>query len=262
MKYILVDDEPQALLDLSDTVQRVDPTARITTCGSADEVLEVLKKESFDVMFSDIEMPRYSGLRLAKAVKELQPELPIVFVTGYDSFAMMAWGLHVSGYLLKPADESDIEEVLQHLSFKLEEEPNILQVRCFGEFAVSYNGKAVQFGRKRALEVLAYLVDARGREVSSAELRGALWEGDSVEMEENRVYLRQLIYDLRQTLRGLGCEDVLNHRRDAYSINCDKISCDYYKFLQRNIAAVNSFHGEYMSQFSWADMTLGELLRD
>lgn len=44
-----------------------------------------------------------------------------------------------------------------------------------------------------------------------------------------------------------------------FAVNSEKIECDYYKYLERDAAAVNSYKGEYMSQYSWAEMTLAEL---
>lgn len=170
----------------------------------------------------------------------------------------MAWDLHVSGYLLKPVEEDELRDTLSNLHFQFEYEADKLQVHCFGEFSVQFNGQPVKFGRRRSLELLAYLIDARGNPVSSRELRESLWE--DIPDEKNGAYLRQLYHDIRKTLKEVGCEDVVTHTYDMYGVDCSKVSCDYYKFLQKDMSAVNSFRGEYMSQFSWADMTLGSLI--
>jgi hypothetical protein len=47
---------------------------------------------------------------------------------------------------------------------------------------------------------------------------------------------------------------------NAYGIDTSLIDCDYFNFLEGDNAAVNSFMGEYMIQYSWAEMTMGELI--
>ena len=68
-----------------------------------------------------------------------------------------------------------------------------------------------------------------------------------------------LISDLRATLKEIGKEDLLIRRSGMLAIRADQIECDYYRMLSGNPEAVNAYHGEYMSQYSWAEMTSGRL---
>jgi hypothetical protein len=42
-------------------------------------------------------------------------------------------------------------------------------------------------------------------------------------------------------------------------VDVEKLDCDYYGMLNRDMAAINTYNGEYMTQYSWAEMTLGAL---
>ena len=48
-------------------------------------------------------------------------------------------------------------------------------------------------------------------------------------------------------------------KRNYYAVNTELVKCDYYDYLKGDILAVNSYQGEYMSQYSWAELTLVNL---
>lgn len=82
-----------------------------------------------------------------------------------------------------------------------------------------------------------------------------LWE-DSTDLERNKHYLRNLIADLKKTLKEYQVQDCVVMRRNQYAVVPEKIDCDYYRFLKRDANAVNLYHGEFMKQYSWAEFTL------
>ncbi len=65
---------------------------------------------------------------------------------------------------------------------------------------------------------------------------------------------------LRDDLKKHGAEDILVKGWNAYGVDCKLVDCDYFDYVKGDSYAVNSFLGEYMLQYSWAEMTLGELL--
>ena len=71
--------------------------------------------------------------------------------------------------------------------------------------------------------------------------------------------IRSLLYDLRQTLKGIGMEDMLIRHRASIAIDCARIDCDFYRMQNGDIDAINAFHGEFMLQYSWAEITAGML---
>ena len=76
------------------------------------------------------------------------------------------------------------------------------------------------------------------------------------EEEKNQNYIHQLFRDLRQTLESIGMEEIFERNNYLYSINPDKIDCDYFNYLK---FGKPEFIGEYMSQYSWAEETCGLL---
>ena len=213
-----------------------------------------------DAVFLDIEMPGRSGLEIAVKIKETAPEAGIVFVTGYSQYAVEAFRLHANGYIMKPADPESIKEELTHLhGERSTAAPNDkLQIKCFGWFDVFWQGEPLIFKRKSEKELLAYLVDRNGAACTSGEVIAALWEDeDNEKAAKNR--LRTILSDLRKTLREIGMEDILIRESRQVAIRRDAVDCDYFRMLDGDVDALNSFTGDYMKQYSWAEMTAGEL---
>ena len=65
--------------------------------------------------------------------------------------------------------------------------------------------------------------------------------------------LRNLIVDIRHTLNELEIQNFFIAEYNNFRINPEVIKCDYYDFLNGDKAAIRSFSGEFMSQYSWAE---------
>ncbi len=99
MRCLIVDDEENAIDGIVDYLEDIGSFEVVGTCLSALEAMEVLKKESVDLMFLDINMPRLTGLELLETL--LNPPLTIL-TTAYSEFALEGYRLNVVDYLLKP----------------------------------------------------------------------------------------------------------------------------------------------------------------
>ena len=259
MKYLLVDDEPLALRDLGRMVKEVlKEESEILCADNYEDALEYAKQNELYVAFLDIDMPGMNGLELAMHLKDIRPEINIVFVTAYSEYMGEAWEMYASGYLLKPVQKSAIEKAVAHLRYPVKHNEDKMTIQCFGKFECFYKGEPVKFERAKSKEFFAYLVDQRGAKVGTNELRIALFE-ENVDSEKKRSYIRTLASDIRKTFENYCFQDILMHERDCYYVNLAKVDCDYYRYLNGDIAAVNSYHGEYMKQYSWAEMTVGSL---
>lgn len=104
LRILIVDDEPLARERVR-ALLRAEPTAEIIgECGNGPDALAAIRRDRPDVVFLDMQMPGADGLQI---VRELDPaDRPaIVFVTAHDRFAIEAFGVHATDYLLKPFDQ-------------------------------------------------------------------------------------------------------------------------------------------------------------
>ena len=263
MRIIAADDEALMLDMLTDRIRQACPQGEIHPFSSARRLLAWLEEtgEGFDVAFLDIEMPGMSGIALAQRLKELCPRGNLIFVTGFSQYMAEAFQLHASGYIRKPVTVKAVEEELRNLRYPVQERAApTLRVQAFGNFEVFYGGRPVHFSRSRTKELFAYLIDRRGAGSTMGELISILWEG-RLDTPSIRSQLRSLITDLRTTLQGLGQGAIIIKKRDLIAVDPERVDCDYYRFLAGDRREANAFRGEYMSNYSWAETTLGALTR-
>ena len=76
--------------------------------------MALLQKKRFRILFTDIRMPFVNGLELAGQARLLDPELHIVFFSGFDDFeyARQALSLRVIDYILKPVDPEEFQKTV------------------------------------------------------------------------------------------------------------------------------------------------------
>ena len=267
MLIFVVDDEPIILKASQQVVQKAYPEADVRAFGLARHALQAIQEDKLfpDVIFCDIEMPGMTGLEFAVEIKTVSPKSKLIFVTGYSEYALEAFQVHAHGYILKPMTADRVLEECGRLITETpspepaqRKEDGRLQVRCFGYFEVFWKGKPLMFSRRQTKELFAYLVDRRGDACTAEEIAATLWE-DEDNLKNLKARIRILISDLRQTLNEIGQEKVLIRRSGRVAVYTDLLDCDYIRMLSGDIDAINSFSGEYMLQYSWAEMTSGQL---
>ena len=253
MIAIAVDDEILMLGALVAAIKASPDIAEVSQFTGCDEALAFVKGNSVDIAFLDINMRGMGGLALAEKIIGFCPDCKIVFCTGYEEYAISAFKLHASGYLMKPVSAKDVQTEIDNIKgIRRSQKP--LTVKCFGTFEVYARGEKLTFKRSKTKELLAFLVDRNGAGVTVAEIGVALWETDKEQKNHN--YIHQLFRDLRQSLENVGVEDIFERNNYLYSLNSDKLDCDYYSYLK---TGKPKFRGEYMSQYSWAEETCGLL---
>lgn len=255
MTAITVDDERPMLKALTDSVKAspdIDEVHDFSACSAA---LEWVSQNDLDVAFLDINMRGMGGLALAEKIIELHPECKIVFCTGYEEYALNAIRLRCSGYLMKPITAEDVQKEIDHIKSK-NPKAALLDVKCFGNFEVLKNGEALTFKRTKAKELFAVLVDRNGAGMTGKQICAVMWPENADDVR-NMDYLRHLMGDLKKALANVGAEKVLCQEGYNYRIDTARINCDYHEFLK---TGKPRFHGEYMSQYSWAEETLALLL--
>ena len=262
MITISVDNMVNVAEEVARIMEEIDPQGEHTSYEDSETALDYVRDKHPDVAWLDIEMPGISGLELASEIKKLSPKTNIIFVTGHERFAYQSFKLHASGFILKPVKKEDIVRELDNLRNPVERKKDTgkLRIQCFGNFEVfDCNGNPVIFQRSKSKELFAYLADRRGALCTNNELCAILF-GDRVNDNSLKSQFRTYFSRLKQDLSKVGAEDVIVKAWNSCGIDTSKVECDYYDYLKGDNYALNSFQGEYMSQYSWAEMTLGELI--
>ena len=224
MIAVTVDDERPMLQALTKAVAISPDITAISEFSSCTKVLEWVQNNHVDIAFLDISMRGMGGLTLAEKILEAQPECNIVFCTGFSEYALDAFQIHVSGYLLKPITAEAIQKEIDHIKGRKTKE-KLLQVKCFGNFEVFAHGVPLNFKRSKTKELLAVLIDRNGAGVTAKQICTIMWQDDYDELKTMN-YLHQLFFDLRNALKKAGAECLLQQTGYYYSRESERIDCD------------------------------------
>ena len=254
MIAIAVDDEALMLGALVAAIEASPDITEVNKFSDCEKALEFVKEKSVDIAFLDINMRGMGGLALAERIIAAAPDCKIVFCTGYEEYAIPAFKLHASGYLMKPISAEDVQgEIDNIMGIRHREKP--ITVKCFGNFEVYVKNQKLMFKRLKTKELFAYLIDRNGAGMTAKQICAVLFPDDSDD-NKNATYLRQLVLDLKNTLKAVGAEGVLCHETPCYRVDTSLIRCDYLSYLE---TGKPEFHGEYMTQYSWAEETCAML---
>ena len=259
MRILCVDDEPLMLRMLEMAVKEARPDADITAFSRQTDLLNEAKQNGCDIAFLDIHMRGMNGVELAKKLKEVNPKLNIIFVTGFSEYTGDAMRLHASGYIMKPVTAEDIAKELDDLRFPIVPNDNaLLKVQCFGNFDVfTPDGKPVHFERSRSKEIFAYLVHRHGSSCTIKEIGAALFEDEPYDKKQQG-YLQTLVSAMMKSLKKVGAEKAVHKSYNSLALNVNTLDCDYYRFAELDAGEVNAYADEYMSQYYWAEFMFND----
>ncbi len=255
MKIVCVDDETLILQLTVSQCESLPGKPSVTGFQYAEEALAYVEANPVDIALLDIDMPDMNGLLLAAKMKEACPEVSVIFLTGFSEYAVDAFAIHASGYLLKPVSkERLIEEIAYALANRPQRPKEHIFVQTFGNFDIFVDGKAISFPRGKAKELLAALVDRQGSSITRAEAFAILWEQGLYDRSKQK-QLDVIIRSLRDTLQKNGIAEIFEMSSGNLRICPEKFVCDLYRFFEGDMEAVNTYRGEYMSSYSWASIT-------
>jgi len=247
MLIYAIDDEKAVLHYTEKALKTCFPEDEIVTFADSDDFLAAFAQKPADIVFMDIEMPGVTGIEMAKQLNEIKPNLNIIFVTGYDQYALDAFDVYASDYMKKPCTPEKIQKSMTRLRYPIAA-PKDLFVRTFGNFDVFYKGDPISFRSELEKEMLAYLVDREGAHVSRQEMAGILFEDDY--SRSKQVHLTKIATRLSEILDKVGIKDFF-FNDNGYYVDLSVCDCDLMEWKKGN--EEYRFTGEYMEQYSFAE---------
>ena len=236
LKTVVVDDEQRSLGRLSRLVEQ---SEYLSLAGSFTDPLEAMTfiaGQEVDVVFLDIEMPEKNGLEMAGQIFEIKPHIDVVFVTAYDQYALTAFQVYASGYLLKPIDPDELEKqvaaILRRRQVKRELSPvRRFHVRCLGTFLCypdGDKGQTLVWRTKKSEELFAFLIHHGGQPVGKEKILDTLWP--DLEPDKAAQNLHATTWYIRNTLYAIGYSGLFIRNKGYYRVDMDALACDTARF--------------------------------
>ncbi len=194
IKAIIIDDEDRARNGLRQLLALSCPEVQVVAdCADVPSAVITINQHRPDVVFLDIEMPKYSGLELFSFFREV--DFGVIFVTAYSEFAIRAFELNAIDYLLKPVDGEKLKNAVTKLERRNSE-----------RFIALQEGYARQEFHRIALPVSDGLLFVEVAHIMLLEADGAythVWlaDGSKLLVSKRLLFFEQVLADRESFLR-------------------------------------------------------------
>jgi DNA-binding LytR/AlgR family response regulator len=118
---LAVDDELPQLEDLARMLRANERVGDVETASNAPEVVLMASRRKYDAVFLDVRMPEIDGLELAEVLNAFERSPALVFVSAFDTSAIVTFELRALDYLTKPVTSQRIEEALKRVAAQADE---------------------------------------------------------------------------------------------------------------------------------------------
>ena len=257
MHIIYVDDEKPALDNFRLTITKISEITSLNLFQDGSAALEFAESHTVDAAFLDMEMPGIHGLELAKKLKEHDPNIRIVFVTAYSQYALDAWGVDATGYLLKPYTAADIRKELAKCTYRPLPSHQVV-IQTIPTLSVTVNGMPLHISGAKPREMLALLIDCGERGFTTGEGIACLWP-DRANDSGTQSLLRMTYKRLLTTLEEAGAGHILATHENRRYLKADAVDCDLYRILAGDKQAARKYNGEYLKEYEWAETRNAQL---
>ncbi len=201
MRIAVIDDERPARSELKHQILQLLPGAQIDEGESGAQALQMAGEGTYDLFFLDIDLGDINGTVLVHALKQMQPDMKIIFVTAYSEYAVKAFELEVEDYILKPFDQRRLEKMLKRCKIgefpvRGKDKPGVT-----GKLAINTNGKTIY----EKIENIVYIETCN---------RGCM-----IHTAEKDYYEGKTIGDFERRLKDMG----FFRSQKSYLINLGKV---------------------------------------
>jgi len=222
MKVTLVDDERLALVRLEKMLGEFSDCQVTDSFLRAELAIKHIAEFQPDAVFLDIHMPELNGLKATEQIRSISPDTKIIYVTAYDGYAVEAFKLEATDYLMKPVRRERLSRTIQRLRGCAAPKPEPpkeegLLYHCLGGMQLRKPDEELQVLKWRttkAKELFAYLLFHRGKVISKNVLLELFWP----ELDERKglANLQTSINRIRSVWKDTAGEGYISIRYSQY----------------------------------------------
>ncbi len=261
MKTIIVDDEPLLARQLEEGCRNLSEVEVVGSFRNPKRALEYAEENRVEFAFLEVEMPEMNGLELGKRLKEIYPEIVLIYVTSYSNYIVDALKMKADYCIMKPVKEYDIVDATQRAELLSRRQKKNVTVHMLGRFDVFLNEQVIYFNNAKSKELLALCMDRCGGSVSMEEAIDKLWPERTYDEKVKKLY-RKAVMSLRRTLKEKEINNLFATKRGVCYISKREVECDYFSYLEDPEKNRELFKGEYLFDYSWGEETLANLMNE
>ncbi len=260
MRAILVDDEPIMLRSFMRNSADIPELNVVAQFQDAESALAYAGENEFELALLDVCLPGMNGIELAAKLREIHPQILVVFISAYDEYIRDFNEIGGDYYILKPYKRETLQMMAEKMALLAGRMKKDIYIQMFGRFNVLKDGTPIKISGKTK-EILALIATRRGKEISNEEIYSTVWENREYSNESMKVYYNA-ISRLKRALAEAGAGELLLSTPHGQMLNTGICDCDYYAWQDKNAGKGEQFEGEFLSEYSWGEPILAGLLSD
>lgn len=256
MKTIIVDNSHFHMLQLEFELAEFSQVELVGNFSSSFSALCHAEKHKVDLAYIKVGIPDMPAEEFAIKLRNMHSGVIVIFVSDQSRDIRRAITVDADYFIVRPYTHQNVESsVYRAVSLSVRLRKRVF-IKTFGSFGVFVDGVPLRFSSYKAQELLAYLVDQNGNVVDTRKGFSVLWE-DRAFSESSASCYRKVLSRLLYSLEDAGISNILRVYTRGRAINKDAMDCDYYSYLNGDTQVIRNWNGEYMSNYSWAEPTLG-----
>ncbi|RJX40269.1 response regulator [Paenibacillus pinisoli] len=221
-KVIIVEDEKPILGLHARLLESYGPFQVVGLFESPFDALPEIPKLEVDALLLDIEMPRMTGLQLAQTLVESGIDVPVIFTTAHQQYAVQAFRVQALDYILKPMTPNIVKQLDERLQKYYGQKQKLapkkeLLVQLYGEAHVKKGENPIKWPTRITEELFYYFLLHENKLCLKWRIIDDLWP----HVEEKRALpnLYNTIYRMRQLFMELGVPIAIDRINDGYMMS-------------------------------------------
>jgi DNA-binding response OmpR family regulator len=220
-RILFVEDEADLTLIVADTLK--EQGYEVVTASNGIQGLERFKSDGADIIVADVMMPGMDGFNMAREIRKLSPDVPLLFLTAKSTIDDIEEGFEIGAndYLKKPFELRELIIRIKALLRRYGKSRNDDITFEIGQYILNITTQTLSMGDRRVelshfeAKILEHLASNIGKTVDASELMLAVWQRDE---QSNRNSLHGYIHKLRRVLRHDSSITIINQRGFGYML--------------------------------------------
>lgn len=220
-RILFVEDEADLTLIVADTLK--EQGYEVVTASNGIQGLERFKSDGADIIVADVMMPGMDGFNMAREIRKLSPDVPLLFLTAKSTIDDIEEGFEIGAndYLKKPFELRELIIRIKALLRRYGKSRNDDITFEIGQYIFNITTQTLSLGDRRVelshfeAKILEHLASNIGKTVDASELMLAVWKRDE---QSNRNSLHGYIHKLRRVLRHDSSITIINQRGFGYML--------------------------------------------
>mgnify|MGYP000696452732 FL=1 len=220
-RILFVEDEADLTLIVADTLK--EQGYEVVTASNGIQGLERFKSDGADIIVADVMMPGMDGFNMAREIRKLYPDVPLLFLTAKSTIDDIEEGFEIGAndYLKKPFELRELIIRIKALLRRYGKSRNDDITFEIGQYILNITTQTLSMGDRRVelshfeAKILEHLASNIGKTVDASELMLSVWQRDE---QSNRNSLHGYIHKLRRVLRHDSSITIINQRGFGYML--------------------------------------------